>query len=129
MIKKGKLTRGRAVTQSIQSPDTSAIVKSESVAAHAVVESPPPTPRRSPRDFDPFEDLAYDPDGINAYYQTRFPSVVSRIFTVLWPILSFALGVWLTNRRGDKSETTQRRQAQRLRELLTDLGPAYIKIG
>ncbi|RZM82670.1 AarF/ABC1/UbiB kinase family protein [Leptolyngbya iicbica LK] len=129
MIKKGKLTRGRAVTQSIQSPDTTAIVKTESVVAQPVVGSSPPTPKRSRHDFDPFEDFAYDPAGINAYYQTRFPSVVSRIFTVLWPMLSFALGVWLTNRQGDTSEATQRRQAQRLRELLTDLGPAYIKIG
>ena len=129
MIKKGKLTRGRAVTQSIQSPDTSAITKTESEIAHPVSESSPPQPVRSRRDFDPFEELDYDPAGINAYYQSRFPSVVSRVFAVLWPMLSFALGVWLNGRGGGTSEANQRRQAQRLRELLTDLGPAYIKIG
>ncbi|MEM6519890.1 MAG: AarF/ABC1/UbiB kinase family protein, partial [Cyanobacteria bacterium P01_C01_bin.70] len=86
------------------------------------------TPRRSPRRFDPFEDLAYDPEGINAYYRGRFPSVVARILTVVWPLLFFTARVWLSS-RGGTSEKEQRRQAERLRELLTELGPAYIKIG
>ncbi|MEM6836555.1 MAG: AarF/ABC1/UbiB kinase family protein [Cyanobacteria bacterium P01_C01_bin.120] len=86
------------------------------------------TSQRSPRRFDPFADLAYDPEGINAYYRRRFPSVVTRILTVMWPLLFFTARVWLSN-RGGASEKEQRRQAERLRELLTDLGPAYIKIG
>lgn len=89
---------------------------------------PPAVQQRSPRQFDPFADLAYDPDGINAYYRRRFPRVVGRILTVIWPMLIFAARVWW-NGHGGTSEKVQRRQAARLRELLTDLGPAYIKIG
>lgn len=117
------------MTQTIQSPDTSAIVKTESVAAAQIVAaSQSSNKERSRRKSDPFEDLAYDPEGINAYYRHRLPSVIVRVLTVIWPLLTFATRVWW-NGRGGTSEKVQRRQAQRLRELLTDLGPAYIKIG
>lgn len=118
------------MTQTIQSPDPSAIVKTESVAADQVNAAPKSSVKeRSRYQFDPFEDLAYDPDGINAYYQHRLPSVITRVLAVIWPLVTFATGVWWNGRDGGTSEKVQRRQAQRLRELLTDLGPAYIKIG
>jgi predicted unusual protein kinase regulating ubiquinone biosynthesis (AarF/ABC1/UbiB family) len=53
---------------------------------------------------------------------------LGRIFTVLLPSLSFALGLWWDRQRG-RVEENQRRRAIQLRELLTNLGPAYIKIG
>jgi predicted unusual protein kinase regulating ubiquinone biosynthesis (AarF/ABC1/UbiB family) len=83
---------------------------------------------RSPRKFDPFEDFSYDPAAINAYYKRRPFSVVARVFTIIWPFLYFWVQTWW-KRQGGISEKMQRRQAMRLRELLTNLGPAYIKIG
>jgi predicted unusual protein kinase regulating ubiquinone biosynthesis (AarF/ABC1/UbiB family) len=63
-----------------------------------------------------------------AYYKKRPLQVLRRIFTVLVPSLSFAFGLWLDSKRGVVVKNDQRRAAQ-LRELLTRLGPAYIKIG
>jgi predicted unusual protein kinase regulating ubiquinone biosynthesis (AarF/ABC1/UbiB family) len=47
---------------------------------------------------------------------------------IFGPLLLFFVQFKL-NGKAIKSEKTQRQQAQRLRTLLTDLGPAYIKIG
>jgi len=73
-------------------------------------------------------ELRYDPIALVAYYKKRPLQVLRRIFTVLIPSLSFAFGLWLDNKRGVVVKNDQRRAAQ-LRELLTGLGPAYIKIG
>jgi predicted unusual protein kinase regulating ubiquinone biosynthesis (AarF/ABC1/UbiB family) len=70
----------------------------------------------------------YDPEEIKAYYQNRPLQVLRRIFAVLGPTLSFAFGLWWDGRRGIVVKN-DRRRANQLRELLTQLGPAYIKIG
>ncbi|MBD2358065.1 AarF/ABC1/UbiB kinase family protein [Tolypothrix sp. FACHB-123] len=70
----------------------------------------------------------YDPVEIAAHYQDRPLQVLGRIFAVLGPTLSFALGLWWDSKRGIVVKNDRRRAAQ-LRELLTKLGPAYIKIG
>ncbi|ODH03129.1 hypothetical protein A4S05_20740 [Nostoc sp. KVJ20] len=70
----------------------------------------------------------YDPVGIAAHYQNRKLQVVRRIFAVLGPTLSFAFGLWSDSKRGIVVKNDRRRATQ-LRELLTQLGPAYIKIG
>lgn len=119
------------VTQTTTSRDTSTGMNQDIIEADvAAIEVAQQTLQasRSPRSFDPFEDFAYDPDAINAHYRRRPLKVVFRILTVLWPMLFFSAQVWW-QRRGRVSERVQRRQAKRLRELLTDLGPAYIKIG
>ncbi|MBD0262508.1 MAG: AarF/ABC1/UbiB kinase family protein [Tolypothrix sp. Co-bin9] len=73
-------------------------------------------------------ELRYEPIALAAYYKKRPLQVLRRIFTVLVPSLSFAFGLWLDSKRGVVVKKDQRRAAQ-LRELLTRLGPAYIKIG
>ncbi|MEH2278181.1 MAG: AarF/ABC1/UbiB kinase family protein [Nostoc sp.] len=70
----------------------------------------------------------YDPVGIAAHYQNRPLQVVRRIFAVLGPTLSFAFGLWSDSKRGIVVKNNRRRATQ-LRVLLTQLGPAYIKIG
>ncbi|MEH1835808.1 MAG: AarF/ABC1/UbiB kinase family protein [Nostoc sp.] len=70
----------------------------------------------------------YDPVGIAAHYQNRKVQVLRRIFAVLGPTLSFAFGLWLDSKRGIVVKNDRRRATQ-LRVLLTQLGPAYIKIG
>ncbi|AFZ03389.1 ABC1 kinase family protein [Calothrix sp. PCC 6303] len=72
--------------------------------------------------------LRYDADAIASYYQERPLEVLGRILKVLFPTLSFALGIWWDLKRGVVVKNDPRRAVQ-LRELLTKLGPAYIKIG
>ncbi|MHC5936718.1 ABC1 kinase family protein [Nostoc sp.] len=70
----------------------------------------------------------YNPVSIAAHYQNRPVQVVGRIFAVLRPTLSFAFGLWSDSKRGVVVKNDRRRATQ-LRILLTQLGPAYIKIG
>ena len=72
--------------------------------------------------------LRYDPAAIAAHYKKKPLEVLRRIFTVIFPSLSFALGVWWDKKRG-VDEKNQQKRAIQLKELLTKLGPAYIKIG
>ncbi|YAF97633.1 MAG: ABC1 kinase family protein [Nodularia sp. CChRGM 3473] len=74
------------------------------------------------------ETIRYDPDEIREHYGNRPLQVLRRICAVLGPTLSFVFGLWWDNRRGIVVKKDQRRAVQ-LRELLTKLGPAYIKIG
>lgn len=72
--------------------------------------------------------LHYDPEVIYAYYRKRPFQVIGRFFRILLPFVWFARGLWwdkLTN----KSTQKQPHRATQLREILTSLGPAYIKIG
>ncbi|MBH8577833.1 AarF/ABC1/UbiB kinase family protein [Nostocaceae cyanobacterium CENA369] len=75
-----------------------------------------------------FETIRYNPVEIEAYYRKRPLQVLQRIFAVLGPTLSFVFGLWWDSRRGIVVKD-ERRRAVQLRELLTQLGPAYIKIG
>ncbi len=72
--------------------------------------------------------LRYDAGAIASYYQGRPFEVLGRILKVLVPTLAFAFGIWWDIKRGAKVKSDLRRAVQ-LRELLTQLGPAYIKIG
>lgn len=74
------------------------------------------------------ESLRYDPVEILAHYENKLLQVLRRILTVLQPTLAYVFGLWWDNKRGVKVKNDRRRAIQ-LRELLTKLGPAYIKIG
>ncbi len=74
------------------------------------------------------ESLRYDAGEITAYYQRRPLQVLQRIVTVLRPTIVFVTGLWWDRKRGI-SVKNEPRHAVKLRELLTKLGPAYIKIG
>lgn len=74
------------------------------------------------------ETLRYDPEEIQAHYQNQPLQVLRRILTVLRPTLSYLFGIWWDKQRGIVVKNDRRRAVQ-LRELLTKLGPAYIKIG
>ncbi|OLT58555.1 ABC1 kinase family protein [Moorena bouillonii] len=70
----------------------------------------------------------YDPSAIAAQYQRAYLLILRRSFTIIWSFISFALGLWWDRFRG-RDVTENRARAIQLREILTDLGPAYIKIG
>ncbi|MEC4985180.1 MAG: AarF/ABC1/UbiB kinase family protein [Oscillatoria sp. PMC 1068.18] len=70
----------------------------------------------------------YDPLAIDTYYKRRPLQVVKRLFDILLPFASFSVSVWLDKLTNQISRNRPRRAA-RLREILTQLGPTYIKIG
>ncbi|TAF03069.1 MAG: AarF/ABC1/UbiB kinase family protein, partial [Nostocales cyanobacterium] len=72
--------------------------------------------------------LNYDPEEIKKHYQNQPLQVLRRILAVLQPTLSYLFGIWWDKKRGIVVKNDLRRAVQ-LRELLTRLGPAYIKIG
>ncbi|PIG90975.1 AarF/ABC1/UbiB kinase family protein [Gloeocapsopsis sp. IPPAS B-1203] len=74
------------------------------------------------------ETIRYDPIAIAEYFRHRPLEVFGRILRVLFPVISFAFGLWWDKQRS-RAVKNERRRAIQLRELLTRLGPAYIKIG
>ncbi|MEB3294933.1 MAG: AarF/ABC1/UbiB kinase family protein [Synechococcales bacterium] len=72
--------------------------------------------------------LCYDPQAIADYYRSRPWLVMGRTIGIFLPLLSYFLGIWSDSKQGKKI-TEQRDRAIQLRELLTKLGPAFIKIG
>ncbi len=81
-----------------------------------------------PPEADTSSSSRYNPEEITAYYQQRFWEVLTRFLNTLIPILSFAFGLWwdkITNRSSKK----ERQRAVQLRQTITKLGPAYIKVG
>lgn len=71
---------------------------------------------------------SYDPEAIAQHYRRHPFLVLRRCFIIVWPSLMFALRLWWDRRSGKIPENQQRRAIQ-LREILTELGPAYIKVG
>ncbi len=72
--------------------------------------------------------LRYDPEAIAAYYQGHYWEVVKRAISVFLPLFTYLFGIWLDTTQGKKI-SEQRIRAVQLRDLLTELGPAFIKIG
>lgn len=76
----------------------------------------------------PHVSLRYDPVAIADYYRSRFITVWGRLLTVIWKFASLALGIWLDKKRG-RAEKNEGKRAAQLRITLTQLGPAFIKVG
>ena len=72
--------------------------------------------------------LTYDPDAIAAYWSTRPVAMVKRVLQVLGIGAGFLSGV-VSDLLRDKLGENDVLRARQLREILTSLGPAYIKIG
>jgi predicted unusual protein kinase regulating ubiquinone biosynthesis (AarF/ABC1/UbiB family) len=74
------------------------------------------------------EALRYDPVAIDLQYRKAPLTVLRRILNIAIPCVSFAFGLWWTRARG-RDAVNDRRRAIQLRQILTKLGPAYIKVG
>jgi predicted unusual protein kinase regulating ubiquinone biosynthesis (AarF/ABC1/UbiB family) len=74
------------------------------------------------------QSMRYDPQAIAQYYGRRPLQVVGRLLGILLPLMNFGLSLWWDKNRG-RLESNQPRRAVQLREMLTKLGPAYIKVG
>jgi predicted unusual protein kinase regulating ubiquinone biosynthesis (AarF/ABC1/UbiB family) len=81
-----------------------------------------------PMDDNIADSWRYNPQVIKDYYRQRPLAVWGRIIEIALPVLSFVLGLWWDKLLG-KSPKNEIRRAVQLRELLTRLGPTYIKIG
>lgn len=74
------------------------------------------------------ESWRYNPTTIVETYRRQPFAVLIRLLSIVWPFIGFYLGIrWdeLTNR----VEKNAARRAIQLREILTRLGPTYIKVG
>ncbi|AIE75097.1 MULTISPECIES: AarF/ABC1/UbiB kinase family protein [unclassified Synechocystis] len=105
------------------------------VVIDAVVEEirPPRLPKSHLEDLGPVSDMfpeswEYHPDLIMEFYRKRPLQVLGRLINILFPLLWFAVGIWWEKLWG-KDPTVSRAKAIQLRELLTNLGPTYIKVG
>lgn len=76
----------------------------------------------------PSEALTYDPEEVAAYYGKRPLQAFLRFIGIFWPLIGFYLSLWWDRRIG-QIQVREAKRAQQLRELLTHLGPAYIKVG
>ncbi|AFY76017.1 MAG: AarF/ABC1/UbiB kinase family protein [Hydrococcus sp. C42_A2020_068] len=78
-------------------------------------------------DKDP-ESWRYHPDVINTYYRSRPFQVLGRLIEIVLPLIFFAFRLW-TDKISGRLERNQQKRAIQLREMLTNLGPTYIKVG
>ncbi|MEM9537879.1 MAG: AarF/ABC1/UbiB kinase family protein [Cyanobacteria bacterium P01_E01_bin.42] len=83
---------------------------------------------KNPEDLSSTEIGHYDPDFIMDYYQKRPFSVFGRIFTILRCFLGFIFGLWW-DKLWNNVAGNEKKRAVQLREILTRLGPTYIKVG
>ncbi|MEB3336596.1 MAG: AarF/ABC1/UbiB kinase family protein [Leptolyngbyaceae bacterium] len=74
------------------------------------------------------DEIRYNPEAIAQEYNHKPFQVWGRFIAILWPLATFWLALWWDKQTG-QSEKNQLRRAVQLREILTKLGPAYIKIG
>jgi predicted unusual protein kinase regulating ubiquinone biosynthesis (AarF/ABC1/UbiB family) len=72
--------------------------------------------------------LQYDPATIAAYYRRHPLQVLGRTLSIFWTFLLFILAIWWDRQTG-QVEKNQAKRAVWIREILTNLGPAYIKVG
>jgi predicted unusual protein kinase regulating ubiquinone biosynthesis (AarF/ABC1/UbiB family) len=70
----------------------------------------------------------YDPEAIADQYRHRPFAVWGRLLSIVWTFLTFILAL-LWDRQTGQVEKNQRKRAEKVRDILTNLGPAYIKIG
>ncbi len=72
--------------------------------------------------------LTYDPTAIAHYYHSRPLQIFLRLVELVWSFIGFGLGLLWDRQTGNEARNEANRAIQ-LREVLTKLGPAYIKIG
>ncbi len=76
------------------------------------------------------EDWRYNPEAIDKLYQNRPLSILGRLLEIVISFSRFFLHIWWDKATGKGDNVqAQTRQAVHLRDILTKLGPTYIKIG
>jgi len=72
--------------------------------------------------------LVYDPEASARYFEKHPAIVVSRLLELIYRSSGFVLGV-IADRRGGGSGANEERRARQCVNLLTRLGPTFVKIG
>ena len=90
-------------------------------------------PAKHKEDLGPVSDMSpeswhYHPETIMEYYNKRTFQVLGRLLRITIPFGLFLLGNWWDSLWG-KSAKNESKRAVQLKNILTQLGPAYIKIG
>ncbi|MEM1238391.1 MAG: AarF/ABC1/UbiB kinase family protein [Cyanobacteria bacterium P01_H01_bin.26] len=89
----------------------------------------PVSPRLNSYPVDSVDELlTYDPVAIARYYRSRSLQIFLRLVELVWTFLGFGLGLLWDRQTGQQAKSEVKRAIQ-LRQILTKLGPAYIKIG
>jgi len=70
----------------------------------------------------------YDPQELSDEYRNKFFKLFGRLWAILTTFIGFAFGL-LMDELGGAIEKNEAKRAAQMRDLLTKLGPAYIKIG
>jgi predicted unusual protein kinase regulating ubiquinone biosynthesis (AarF/ABC1/UbiB family) len=70
----------------------------------------------------------YNPQAIASYYNQRPWLVIWRAITIVWLFAGFLIGLLLDQSVGN-IDANKAARATQLREILTQLGPTYIKVG
>ena len=84
-----------------------------------------PRPSQSGLDVQGF--VHYDPDAIASYYRHRPWQVIWRTIHVFWSFITFFLHLqW--DKWQSQIEKNKLKRAAELREILTRLGPTFIKV-
>jgi predicted unusual protein kinase regulating ubiquinone biosynthesis (AarF/ABC1/UbiB family) len=117
------------MTQTISPPQTN---DSAAITVN-IHDEPVKLPKTHREDLGPVSDKSpeswrYHPEIIAKYYQKRPFQVIGRLINIITPFASFYLGLQWDSFWG-KSEKNSQKRAVQLKNMLTKLGPAYIKIG
>ncbi len=78
--------------------------------------------------LEPDYSLRYDPEAIASRYRWRPLQVIWRAIAVIWLFGNFVAHLWW-DKWTDREEVNQPKRARQLRQILTKLGPTYIKVG
>jgi predicted unusual protein kinase regulating ubiquinone biosynthesis (AarF/ABC1/UbiB family) len=70
----------------------------------------------------------YNSEAIASYYHRRPWQVIWRMLTIIWFFATFCLNLKL-DQWSNQTETNKQKRATELREILTYLGPTFIKVG
>lgn len=110
----------------VQLPETA---KPEIVEVEAETSPEESLPLVSPGEEGPQTDgPRYNPEAIAARYRKRPLQVWRRQLKIVWNFAIFALCLWWDKKRNRVAQNEHKRAVQ-LRELITKLGPAFIKVG
>jgi predicted unusual protein kinase regulating ubiquinone biosynthesis (AarF/ABC1/UbiB family) len=71
---------------------------------------------------------SYNPQAIASYYNKRPWLVIWRAIMIIWLFAGFLIGLLLDQSVGN-TDANKSQRASQLREILTQLGPTYIKVG
>ncbi|HEY9811578.1 MAG TPA: AarF/ABC1/UbiB kinase family protein [Halomicronema sp.] len=114
----------------MQAKTASPIVSEQNKVATVTVESQLVPTEETIEYLPPVETsaLRYDPVAIAEYYENRPVQVLGRTLGIVRRFASFGLGIFWDQKTGRVAKN-QKKRAEQIRQLLTELGPAFIKVG